>query len=262
MLARSLVALAEGERLRGNLARAETYLDACPAGERDWEWRHLSRLCRLRLAALDGPRDPVSSVAISPDGSIRIWEGSGRDLAWKLLRTLPGHQGLVSGLAFAPGSRRLASTGLDGKLIVWNALRGRRIGELPVRPARSEREDRPLSAQSLPGVAYSPRSQQVATPGRFGAVVLWNVETGAEELLAGHTGEVQVVAYSSDGRRLASGGIDGTVRLCDPARAEEVLTLSCHTRPLLALAFSGDGRFLATSAKDRTILVHEAPDAK
>jgi WD40 repeat protein len=68
----------------------------------------------------------------------------------------------------------------------------------------------------------------------------------------GHPGSVFALAYSPDGRRLASGGWDGTIRVWDPDGGEQVTVLRGHAGAVRAVAFQADGRIVSVG-RDRTI---------
>jgi WD40 repeat protein len=74
--------------------------------------------------------------------------------------------------------------------------------------------------------------------------------------LTGHTGDVLKVAFSPDGKHLATASWDRTAKLWDVASGAELATFSDHSDQLWGVAFSPDGTKLATASADDTARLH------
>src|SRR5690349_5654935 len=94
------------------------------------------------------------------------------------------------------------------------------------------------------------------------ALLAWGAPALAQapDELKGHTALVYSVAFSPDGKVLATGSYDNTVKLWDFKARKELLTLKGHTAPVYSVAWSPDGKTLASASQDKTIRLWNPKD--
>jgi WD40 repeat protein len=90
------------------------------------------------------------------------------------------------------------------------------------------------------------------------AITIRSLSTwGESRTIPGHTGEVTSVCWSPDGKRLASAGRDGTIKVWDPATGQEAMALQLGG-DVVCIAWSRDGRKLASATADGAIQIWDA----
>ena len=152
---------------------------------------------------------------------------------------------VVTALSFSPDGSRLAVTGYHEVLLYDTDkydLKSRLIGI-------SER------VQSL---AYSPDGKKIAAvggaPGRFGEVQIWNPESEKLLISAPVTFDTLYgVSWSPDGKYLAFGCVDNTVRAVDSLTGKQVLQMGTHSDWVLGTVFSQDSLHLASVGRDMSM---------
>ena len=219
----------------------------------------------LHLKTLKESNNDASGLVFTPDGktlacadSLNIRLQDPRTGEEKMLLT--GHTWGIHSMALSPDGDILASGSEDMTIRLWDMHTGEHKKTLNGHTHR------------VYSVAFSPDGKTLASGGDDNTIRLWSVDTGGtERILTGHAGEfegvdngpssvegVKSVAFSPDGKTLASGGGDNVIHLWDIDTGEINRTLIGHTHWVFSLAFSPDGKTLASGGVDSVINLWDA----
>jgi WD40 repeat protein/serine/threonine protein kinase len=256
------IALADRELSSDNLGRATELLDACPPDLRGWEWHHLVRACRVEPLVLDNPPQ-ANSLAFSRDGSRLAVAGGGGVVTVRdgrtgaVLTTLPGtHAGYVSSVAFHPAGGHLATVGADKAARVWDLGTGAAVF---TRPCDSVHYQGAAHA-----VEFQPPDGRALAVANAGVVDLWDWRADGRTPAASFAGHERLpicLAFTADGRTLATGSWRGAVRLWEAAAGGRLVTVpgtGGNRHPVSAVTFTADGGRLAAASFERRVDVWDA----
>lgn len=224
-----------------------------------------------------GHSSNVSTIDFSPDGkylvsgssdkNIKLWEvGTEREI-----RTFVAPD-MVDFVAFSSDGKSLLSLESKGGVKLWDVKTGKEIRTL-------HKEGTPLIAVAA---AFSPDGATLAAVGAqdeksgkdltFKNIQLLDIKTGREmKIFKGHISSVHTIAFSPDGKYLASGSAtlkqdkakkDNTVRLWNVKTGKEIHRFVGHTKGVTKVVFSPDGRFVASIGEDRNIFFWDIKTGK
>jgi WD40 repeat protein len=224
-----------------------------------------SRLVLMPEKKAKPPMPP--STARQPTASevtvLRVWVAAGaKDDSATVSVTIPdikprtAKPAPITSVAFSPDGKQLA-TGGHKEVTLIDPGSGDVVGKIAdfggkVTALAYSRDGKRLAASS-------------SNPGTAGEVRLFSCglrDLKPEKVLAAHNDVILDLAFSPDGRLLATAGYDRLIKLWDVTSGKEVRTLKDHSDAVYGVAFGPDGRLLTSAAADRAVKVWDVATGK
>ena len=191
---------------------------------------------------------PVSSFVVASAGEnreIKLW-----DLQNDTVTTFRGHTDQVNAITFSPNGQWLASGSDDYTFKAWDVSRRVEIKSL------QHITDRSMS--QIKAVAFSPNGRQLATAGVH--VKLWDTRSWSEITTLRHDEWVWAVAFSTDGKLLATGDDNGQVNVWNLQNSRTVAQLQADSNTVYAVQFSPNDQILAGAGYEGKVKLWKVPN--
>ena len=213
------------------------------------------------LNTLKGHRYNIDRIIFSPEGRtfatetvggpVGIWDANTQEN----IKMLSGHTDTVYTPVYSPDGKMIATYSKDKTVRLWNVNTGEPLNTL------AEHES------NLYRPVFSPDSKTIVTRtfvkySKGGTLRLWNVTTGANILTLEATDMYQRLAYSPDGKVLATNYSDNSVRLWDTTTGENIKTLIGHTDRVYNFMYGLDSKTLATHGRDPSVRLWDTTTGK
>jgi WD40 repeat protein len=170
-------------------------------------------------------------LTLGTKGHVKVWDTS----SWQEQWAVPEEEAKFSWAGFAPDDSLAIACG--GQMAFWDVARKEKRQELGER-----------SASPIVCAAFAENGSVLAAADMNRRIQLWDLRAGEARSLIGHSETIHALAFSPDGRTLASAGDEGSIRLWSVSAAQEVADLLGDGGPIHALAFSPDGSVLASGS--------------
>jgi WD40 repeat protein len=210
----------------------------------------------LEIRILAGHQKSVETIAFHPHQSDLLYSGdrAGVIKLWQVnlgaeLSSIDSQQGKVNCLAISPDGKLMVSGGSDKTIKIW---------DLNLTETRSIDYLTTLKAHQLAvnKIAFNPSEGKVkfASVSSDRRVILWGLEsTSPLSIFTAHTQAVKAIAFSPDGKLLATAGDDGLIQIWSLDSLKLVRTLSAHRWTISSLSFLADGNTLVSASWDGNI---------
>ena len=179
-------------------------------------------------------------VSGSKDTTLKLWDVR----TGEVLQTFSDHTSEIWSVAFSPDDKTVISGSGDNTLKLWD------VGTGEVLHTFSGHAFSLFGRGSVFDVTFSPDGKRMVSQGVD--TKLWDVER-REELHTFSDHPYGGIAFSPDGKTVASGSTDRTVKLWDVDTGEVSQSILGHADVVVSVAFSPDGKTVASGSADRTV---------